>query len=112
MASRYTDVDLMILKRWDEVKALREAFDDLVDRMQDMIEAIAAEGDRCRNREGLLVGLQPQATIDLVLEARVGEPKEGARHLLRVVRLRSVRLRQGRRGASVDVVHDRRVLAD
>ena len=39
MASRYTDVDLMILKRWDEVKALREAFDDLVDRMQEIVEA-------------------------------------------------------------------------
>ena len=39
MASRYTDVDLMIFKRWDEVKALREAFDDLVDRMQDIVEA-------------------------------------------------------------------------
>ena len=24
MATRYTDVDLMILKRWDEVKALRD----------------------------------------------------------------------------------------
>ena len=39
MASRYTDVDLMILKRWDEVKALQEAFDDLVDRLQDIVEA-------------------------------------------------------------------------
>lgn len=39
MASRYTDVDLMIFKRWDEVKDLREAFDDLVDRMQDIVEA-------------------------------------------------------------------------
>jgi hypothetical protein len=39
MATRYTDVDLMILKRWDEVKALREAFDDLVDRMEDIVEA-------------------------------------------------------------------------
>lgn len=39
MASRYTDVDRMILKRWDEVQALREAFDDLVDRMQDIVEA-------------------------------------------------------------------------
>ena len=38
MSSRYTDVDLMILKRWDEVNSLREAFDDLVDRMQGMIE--------------------------------------------------------------------------
>ena len=39
MARRYTDVDLMILKRWDEVKALRDAFDDLVGRMQDIVEA-------------------------------------------------------------------------
>ena len=38
MAGRYTDVDLMIFKRWDEVNALREAFDDLVDRMHDIIE--------------------------------------------------------------------------
>ena len=38
MASRYTDVDLMILKRWDEVNALREAFDELVGRMQDVVE--------------------------------------------------------------------------
>ena len=39
MASRYTDVDLMILKRWDEVKALREAFDDLLGRIEDIVEA-------------------------------------------------------------------------
>src|SRR5579862_151863 len=38
MANRYTDVDLMIFKRWDEVNALREAFDDLLDRMQDAVE--------------------------------------------------------------------------
>jgi len=38
MANRYTDVDLMILKRWDEVKALREAFDDLLSRMEGVIE--------------------------------------------------------------------------
>jgi len=38
MASRYSDVDRMILKRWDEVKALREAFDDLIDRLQDIVE--------------------------------------------------------------------------
>ncbi len=38
MAIRYTDVDLMVFKRWDEVKALRQAFDDLVGRMQDVVE--------------------------------------------------------------------------
>src|SRR5436309_185518 len=39
MASRYTDVDLMILKRWDEVKGVLEAFDGLVCLMQDIVEA-------------------------------------------------------------------------
>lgn len=38
MASRYTDVDLMILKRWDEVAALRAAFDDLLGRMESVLE--------------------------------------------------------------------------
>ena len=39
MASRYTDVDLMILKRWDEVNALRDAFDNLLGRIEDVVEA-------------------------------------------------------------------------
>ena len=39
MVNRYTDVDLMILKRWDEVKALREAFDDLLGRIEETVEA-------------------------------------------------------------------------
>ena len=39
MAKRYTDVDLMIFKRWDEVKALREAFDDLLGRIENYVEA-------------------------------------------------------------------------
>lgn len=38
MANRYTDVDLMILKRWEEVNALREAFDDLLGRIGDVVE--------------------------------------------------------------------------
>ena len=38
MARGYTDVDLMILKRWDEVNALREAFDDLLGRIGDVVE--------------------------------------------------------------------------
>ena len=69
MASRYTDVDLMILKRWDEVKALREAFDDLVDRMEDVVEASLQKMAVVATEKGSLVGLQPQAAIDLVLEA-------------------------------------------
>src|SRR5262245_41890928 len=38
MATRYTDVDLMILKRWEEVTALRAAFDELLGRMADVID--------------------------------------------------------------------------
>lgn len=38
MANHYEDVDLMLLKRWEEVMALRRAFDDLMDRMREMIE--------------------------------------------------------------------------
>ncbi len=52
MAIRYTDVDLMILKRWDEVMALREAFEDMLGRMEGFVEgslkkvaAVAEESD-------------------------------------------------------------------
>jgi len=40
MANRYTDVDHLILQRWDEVKALREAFDGLIKRMQDVVDGV------------------------------------------------------------------------
>jgi len=39
MVNRYTDVDLMIFRRWDEVKALREAVDELRGRIEDFVEA-------------------------------------------------------------------------
>jgi len=38
MANRYTDVDLMILRRWDEVVSLRSAFDELLGRMEEIVE--------------------------------------------------------------------------
>jgi len=55
MINHYGDVDLMLLKRWEEVKALRRAFDDLMDRMREMIEttlgkithAVAERGMSC-----------------------------------------------------------------
>jgi hypothetical protein len=53
MASRYTDVDLMILKRWDEVKALRGAFDDLVDRIQDTVEVALQNAVNVTSEKGL-----------------------------------------------------------
>jgi len=54
MATRYTDLDLMILKRWDEVKALRDAFDGLVDRMQDILEATLQKVSTAVSERGLL----------------------------------------------------------
>jgi hypothetical protein len=55
MANHYEDVDLMLLKRWEEVKALRVAFDDLMNRMREVIEttlgklthAVAERGMSC-----------------------------------------------------------------
>lgn len=38
MAVRYTDVDVMLLNRWEEVSALREAFDELLGRMTSVVE--------------------------------------------------------------------------
>ena len=53
MASQYTDVDRMILKRWEEVHALREAFDDLVDRMQDIVEGVLQKVSTTMAEKGL-----------------------------------------------------------
>ena len=38
MAVHYTDVDLMLLNRWQEVAAFRDAFDELLGRMTGVIE--------------------------------------------------------------------------
>ncbi len=40
MATRYSDVDLMLLKRWGDVKALREAFDGLRERITETMEGV------------------------------------------------------------------------
>lgn len=53
MASRYTDVDLMILKRWDEVQALRDAFDELRDRIDDVAEAALQKAAATASDKGL-----------------------------------------------------------
>ncbi len=39
MNTHYTDVDRMILTRWEEVAALREAYDGLLDRMTSTIDS-------------------------------------------------------------------------
>jgi hypothetical protein len=53
MANRYTDVDLMILKRWDEVKALRQAFNDLLERIEDFVEASLQKVTTIASERGL-----------------------------------------------------------
>ncbi len=53
MATRYTDVDLMILKRWDEVKALREAFDDLRGRIEDVLDVALQKVSTAVSERGL-----------------------------------------------------------
>jgi hypothetical protein len=40
MNTNYTDVDRMIISRWDEVIALRDAYDELLDRMRDSLEGV------------------------------------------------------------------------
>ena len=75
MASRYTDVDLMILKRWNDVKALRDAFDDLVDRMRDIVEESLQKVSVALSERGPVVGLRAQAAVGSVLQRRDGRPE-------------------------------------
>jgi hypothetical protein len=53
MATRYTDVDLMILERWGEVQALREAFDVLADRIRETVQTCMAEVGEIALAKGL-----------------------------------------------------------
>ena len=51
MPHRYTDVDRMILLRWTEVIGLREAFDDLLDRMKSVVgDTLAKVAIQARER--------------------------------------------------------------
>ncbi len=43
----------MILKRWDEVNALREAFDDLLGRIRDLVEASLQKVSTTVSEKGL-----------------------------------------------------------
>lgn len=54
MAVRYTDVDLMLLKRWGEVTALREAFDELLGRMNSVMETALQQAMTHLNENGLV----------------------------------------------------------
>jgi hypothetical protein len=51
-AVRYTDVDRLILDRWSEVVALREAFDGVLDRMRGTVEAGIVKAERWASERG------------------------------------------------------------
>ena len=48
----YTDVDRLILDRWNEVVALRQAFDDLLKRMEHSIEQAVVRAERWVQAQG------------------------------------------------------------
>ncbi len=50
----------MILKRWEDVKALRDAFDDLVDRMRDIVEESLQKVSVALSERGLLSDFDPK----------------------------------------------------
>lgn len=52
MSSQYTDVDQLILERWNEVLDLQEAFKELGGRIQDNIEGVLARSARWLDEQG------------------------------------------------------------
>ena len=42
MRAIYTDVDRFILDRWEEVIRLRDAFDDLQERIQEVFDVVGS----------------------------------------------------------------------
>lgn len=61
MAVQYTDVDLMLLKRWEEVSALREAFDDLMGRMHAVVETALQQAMTHLSEKGLVGHIDSKA---------------------------------------------------
>ena len=52
MSSHYTDVDRLILERWNEVLDLQDAFKDLTDRMRDTVEDVLVKAERWLDEQG------------------------------------------------------------
>jgi hypothetical protein len=52
MNTNYTDVDRMIISRWDEVNALREAYDELMDKMEESLSAVCDRVTLWLNEQG------------------------------------------------------------
>lgn len=52
MSSHYTDVDRLILERWNEVQDLQDAFKGLTDRMRDTVEDVMVKAERWLDEQG------------------------------------------------------------
>jgi hypothetical protein len=52
MAVQYTDVDLMLLNRWQEVSALRAAFNELLGRMGGVVETACQRASNAASERG------------------------------------------------------------
>ncbi len=52
MSSHYTDVDRLILERWNEVLDLQDAFKGLTDRMRDTVEDVMVKAERWLDEQG------------------------------------------------------------
>lgn len=52
MSSHYTDVDRLILERWNDVLDLQDAFKELNDRMRTAIDGVLAKTDRWLAEQG------------------------------------------------------------
>ena len=52
MSSHYTDVDRLILERWNEVLDLQDAFKGLTDRMRDTVEGVMVKAERWLDEQG------------------------------------------------------------
>ena len=52
MSSHYTDVDRLILERWNEVLDLQDAFKGLNDRMREAIDGVLAKTERWLDDQG------------------------------------------------------------
>jgi hypothetical protein len=52
MNTHYTDVDQMIFRRWEEISALRDAYDDLMDRMGESMAGVCGRVENWLGEQG------------------------------------------------------------
>jgi hypothetical protein len=52
MSAHYTDVDKLILDRWQEVRDLQDSFDQLLKRMQEVVDGTLGRASRWLDEQG------------------------------------------------------------